>query len=759
MLVCSLCGACSVGKYLSADKPLYAGAEVSYENPDQVPDPDALELSLLDFVQQEEASQLGMWWHFKLQSDKEKGVKPWLQRTLGAPPHYYQPQLSARTELLMRDYLKDHGYFGSELTRDTVMPDSTHVRDVYKLRSAGRSRIDTVAWPQDSSALGEFLRKQKPASFAKEGAYYSIAALNAERSRLDRLSSRAGFFEFTVNNLYYIVDSTAGDDLVDVHMYLDEGGDSLAFERYHIGKTYVYPNYTLLDRNDTTRYDTAAFKDDIFVLRNSETRLHAPVLARRIGLREGDLYDEEIYRNTLNQLLDLGVFKYVNYEFKRRVTDSTPVLDQYIYLTQGESQSIGADLETTTRPGSSILGINVGVNHTNANLFNGAEDLRVSANYGIGQQTDITDFNEVVTVSDVSASIELGLPRFLGPGAEWVERTAYYIPRSIARLRYQQTLRPEFDLLNLTAKLGYRYRANPYVTHELYPVNLAYTGVTNPTDTFTNLLVNNQRFAQAFEDNAIAGLEYIYRYNDQKLSADDSFWSIETGVKTSGNLASLFASTNEDTGVKELAGVRLSQYARLYGELRRTWKLSGTTQFASRFYVGGAVPYGNSEVIPYTDQFFAGGPNGIRAFRLRGVGPGAALPPSQDNAQATPLNQSGDIRLELNGEYRFDVAPFVEGAVFTDIGNVWLYNDIGMEAPEGVFEFDKFFQQLAVGLGLGVRFDFEIILIRLDAAAPVRRPWLQGADAWTLKNFNVFDGDLRDRADGPRIHIAIGYPF
>ena len=747
-----------MSKYLDAERPLYAGSEVELLNPERVPDPDQLELRLLGFVQQEESSKLGMWWYFKLATDKEKGIKPWLRKTLGTAPNYYSEQLSERTVLLMRDYLKDHGYFGAELTRDTTRTDSAHVKDVYRVLSRGRSKMEKVVWPQDSTPLGEFLRKQKPATFAKEGTYYSIAALNAERARLDKRAAREGFFEFTTSNIYYVVDSTAGDDAADVYMYLDRGEDSLAFRRYHIGKTYVFPNYTLSQRNDTLSYDTTV-ANGIYVVRTGESRLHPAVLARRIGLRAGDLYDEEIYRNTLNQLLDLGVFKYVNYEFERRETDTTPVLDQFIYLTQGQSQAVGADLETTTRPGSSILGLNVGANYTNANLFNGAEDLRLNANYGIGQQTDITDFNEVVTVSDISASAELALPRFLGPGARWVERTAYYIPRTVARLRYQQTRRPEFNLLNLTARIGYRYRANPYVTHELYPINLSYTGVTNPTDTFTRLLAGSQRFAQAFEDNAIAGLEYIYRYNDQDVGVNKSFWSLESGVKTSGNVASLFASNNAETGVKELGGVRLSQYARLYGEVRRTWALSRKTAFASRFYIGGAFPYGNSEVIPYTDQFFAGGPNGIRAFRLRGVGPGAALPPSRENRNTTPLNQSGDIRLELNGEYRFDVAPFVEGAVFTDVGNVWLVNDIGAEAPEGVFEFDEFYRQLAVGLGAGVRLDFEIILVRFDVAAPVRRPWLTGGEAWTFSNFNVFDADLRDQPDGPRFHVAIGYPF
>ncbi len=750
---------CSIERYLSADKPLYSSSEIEIINPEQVPNPKALTTTLAGYYQQEPASNLGMWWWFKLESEKEKGLKPWLRRTLGAEPVYYDEALTERTMLLMRDYLKDHGYFGSELDHDTIRTDSFYINVQYELKSRGRARFDTVVWPKDSSSLGQFLRDQKPATFAKQGTYYSVAALDAERARLDQLSSRAGYYSFAKSNIYYIVDSIAGDNQTRVYMNLDKGSDSLAFKQYRIGKTYVFPNYSLGRDSASAKRDTSLFEDDIYVIRDANERLHASVLARRIGLRRNDVYNESIYRNTLNQLLDLGVFKYVNYSFERRLTDSTPVLDQYIYLTQGQSQSVGVDLETTTRAGSSVPGLNATIRHTNNNLFNGAEDLRVSASYGVGVQTDITDFEETVTATDIAASAEIALPRFIGPFAKEIERTAYYIPRTVASVRVQQTIRPEFSLSNITARLGYRYRANQFVTHELYPINLSYTSITDPSDTFLLIIGRDRRLAQAFEDLAIAGLEYIYRYNDQAIASTSTFWNIEGGIKTSGNISGLLATTPDDGGPDEVAGVRLSQYFRTYIDGRRTTRLSSKNSLAMRAYIGFGLPYGNSEVIPYVDQFFAGGPNSIRAFRLRGVGPGRTDPPSRDNATATSLNQSGDIRLELNAEYRFDVVPFVEGAVFTDVGNVWLARDIGDINTEGLFEFGDFYEELAVGVGAGIRLDFDIILIRFDYAAPIRLPWRQGADAWVFDRFNIFDSEVRSMAAAPRFHIAIGYPF
>jgi len=758
LAIWSIATGCSVERYLSADRPLYGSSRVEIQNPEKVPDPDALEATLLTQVQQEPTSNLAMWWWYKLETEKEKGIKNFFRETLGAPPAHYDQAAQDRTQLLMVDYLKDHGYFGSKLDSRLNKEDSLRVEVVYSLTSQGRARMDTVVWPQDSTAFTNFLHELKPGTFARQGEYYSVAALNAERTRIDQKAANNGFFEFATNNIFYIVDSTAGDNGANVYMKLDVGNDSLTFERFHIGDTYIFPNWSVGEDYSAAEVDTVVY-DDLHVVRHSAARIHPPVLERRIGLRRGDMYDEHIYRNTVNQLLDLGVFKYVNYEFKRRLTDTTPVLDQFIYLTQGKSQRVGADFEATNRAGSTAPGLSASVNYGNNNLLSGAEDFRTELSYAVGTQTDLTDFDETVVATDLAVRFELALPRLISPFAKALEREAFYIPRTLASTRYQLTSRPEFNLQSITLRLGYRYQASPRVTHELYPINLSYTGVTNASPTFDSLIKATPRFGQALQSNAIAGLEYIYRYNDQPLSGVGSYWTFEGGFKTSGNVASLFATTPDDGGPKTLGGVILSQYARAYLDARRTVNLSRTTALASRAYIGAALPYGNSLVVPYIDQFFAGGPNSIRAFRLRGVGPGKALPPGDSLSTNSPLNQSGDIRLELNAEYRFDVAPFVEGAVFTDIGNVWLARPIGAESPEGLFRFEDFYKELAVGLGAGIRLDFDILIVRFDVPAPIRRPWITGGDAWTLSNFNIFNSETRSRVDGPRFHIAIGYPF
>ena len=776
-LACAMClalalGSCSVDRYLQADRPLYGGSEIEIVNPDAVPDAAELETRLASFVQQEESGKIGMWWWFKLEPQKPKGAKNFLRDKLGTEPEYYSAAQAERTELLMRDYLKDHGYFGADLARDTTHLDTAHVRVDYTVEAAGRARIDTVVWPIDSStAFGRFLAEVKPTRFAQEDDYYSVAALDAERARIDQLSARKGFFEVSTSNIFYIVDSTGGGPFrTEVFMRLDEGRDSLAFARFTVGNTYVFPNYSPLDSTAFT--DTTAYPEGVYVIRNAEQRLHDGVVARRIGLREGDVYDQRIYENTINQLLDLGVFRFVDYRFERRLTDTTPVLDQYVYLTQGQSQRVTADVEATTRNqgglgGGGSFGLGVSAGYTNTNFFNGAEDFSVDAAVSAGPQTEIrlpqtgedgepVPF-ETVIASEYAVGAELALPRLVAPFARDLERRAFYIPRTLTALRYQQVLREEFTLRSASLRLGYRYRASRLVTHELYPVSVNYSSLSNESAPFVDYLAANPRVARSLSDNAIAGAEYVYRYSDQGFTTSKDYWVIEAGLRTSGNVASLFA-TEGASGQLEVAGVRLSQFAKLYGDLRRTW-LFGESSFATRLFAGAGIPYGSTPFLPFVEQFFVGGPNSVRAFQLRGVGPGAVEPVVQGDNQAIgggSLDQTGDIRLELNGEYRFPVWGFLEGATFVDVGNVWLARSTPENPEEGVFDPQTFAQQLAVGTGIGLRLDFDILIVRLDVATPVRKPWLSGSDAWTPGNLNILDAEAREDL---RFHIAIGYPF
>ncbi len=696
---------------------------------------------------------------FKYDTTEQKGFfRRKLRSLLGEEPVYYDEGPLVQTQLVMQDYLKDHGYFGSTVAFDTLRPDTFRVEARFLVTTQGRSRIDTVVLPQDSIDMTRFIAERNKNSLIKPGDFYSIAALGAERVRLDQLASRQGYFEFAPSNLFYFVDSTAGSKSVKVWMRLQEGSDTLALSRFRIGETYVFPEYNLSDT--TTRFlDTVQF-EDISILQSADPSIHPEVLARRIGLRRGDLYDRAIYENTVNQLLDLGVFKFVNYKFERRSTDSIPILDQYIYLTQSQSRDINIDVEAASQ-NNSALGLGVQFRFGDRNLLGGAEDFKISLGAAAGPQPLITRPDSAIFGQEYTFNTSIALPRLVAPYARSLERRAYYIPRTIASIRYQLTNRPDFQLQNIGLRLGYSYRANKLITHSLYPISLQYTSLIGQDSDFDKVLQVNPRLQQSFADNAIAGLEYTINYNEQSIATTRPYWYVDGGIKTSGNLASLIAQTPEDGGPKELAGVALSQFFKAYVDGRRTIPF-GKQTLATRAYIGAALPYGNSQVIPFVEQFFAGGPNSVRAFRIRGLGPGNTLPFSLDS---TNNNQSGDIRIELNAEYRFPIVSFLEGAAFVDAGNVWLTKDVNETPPDpetggvrdGVFRPSSFINEIAVGTGIGLRLNFDVIILRLDASVPIRKPWLPVEDAFEFNNVNIFDRASRE--ENLQLHIAIGYPF
>jgi len=745
---------CSVQQHLSKTIPLYSGSYIRVSNPEVLEDDKAFERELKSQIQQQEVGKAAMWWWVKLAGPKEKGVKKWLQKTLGKQPVYYKPVKANLSLLLMQEYLKDNGYFGAIIKHDTAHINEFHVLDSFTVTAVPRAIVDTIVWPVDSSAFADFLDQQQPISFLKKGDFYAISTLDAERARLNQQSAREGFFEFSKNNIFYIVDSTEGPNSVGIYMRLSKGADSLAFSRFGIGNTFIYPNYSRLADYSGPETDSIKLDEDFCIIRHAAVSLHPEVLERRIGLRSTEVYNQRLYDNTLNQLLDLGVFKYVNYEFKRRQTDSIPVLDQYIYLTQGPSKEISYNLEATTRTGA-LLGLGATGSYSDKNLFNGAEDFSVTLSAAAGPQTSIADATKTIIAREFGVSTELALPRFVGPFSNYIERTAFYIPRTVFSSRYQLLDRSDFGLQTISLQLGYRYRANRFVTHELYPLSINYNRVVNSSLEFEQALASSERLSLSFADNAVLGMEYIYRYSDQQITGNRNYWFIEGGLKSAGGLATSFAGQPDLPGdPKDFLGVRISQFVRAHIDARRTL-IFRKGSLASRVYLGAAIPYGNSEVIPYADQFFAGGPNSVRAFQIRGLGPGATVPSSQSSTIA--LNQTGDVRLEFNAEYRFPIWSFLEGATFADAGNVWLYSDVDNDTPEGLFNFGDFYKQLATSTGLGLRVNLDFLIVRVDAAVPIYKPWLPQSTRWDFGSLNVFDSS--SRKENLQFHIAIGYPF
>jgi outer membrane protein assembly factor BamA len=320
-----------------------------------------------------------------------------------------------------------------------------------------------------------------------------------------------------------------------------------------------------------------------------------------------------------------------------------------------------------------------------------------------------------------------------------------------SRVRY-------YELHSFNTALGYNWRKSDRFAQSLNPIDISYTNLVKSSAEFQEYLDENPTIKRSFEEQFILGAVYSFTYSTLHLKNKHTFL-ISESADVSGNLEYLIANNipglvNQKDGQYTLLNVPFSQFARLRSEARYFINTGNSTALGMRLIIGTGIPYSNSETMPYVKQFFVGGTNSVRAFRARTVGPGSYNPP--DSLDNTYLDQAGDIKLEYSIEYRFPIHSFLKGAFFVDAGNIWLVN-ADEQRPGGKFDFNTFYRELAIGTGFGLRFDFDIIVVRLDLAFPLHKPNLPEGDRWIFTDIQM--GSPTWRRENFTLNIAIGYPF
>ena len=355
------------------------------------------------------------------------------------------------------------------------------------------------------------------------------------------------------------------------------------------------------------------------------------------------------------------------------------------------------------------------------------------------------------------------IPRLLFPVEFNTNFFEYDIPKTKISLGGDYLRRAQlFTLASLNASFGYFWNANKYVTHQFNPISLNYVRLSNTSPEFEDILKANPYLQSSFDQEFIAGLTYSFIYNGMIDLNKKNVFFVNTNFDTAGNTMSLFGSENE-MGKKEVLGLDYAQYAKLDIDFRFHHRLGNQSLIATRLFAGYGLPYGNSDVMPFSKQYFAGGPYSVRAFRTRSLGPGTFNPnepnmlePDLPEGEEQTLysgyrDQTGNIRFEANAEYRFPIVTYLNGAFFVDAGNVWT-SEAQPETTNlnsnGSGKFGKdFLNELGIGTGAGLRIDIQSFVIRFDLAFPLHDPSKPQGDRWV----NDFGS--------PVFNFAIGYPF
>jgi outer membrane protein insertion porin family len=763
---------CSGTKFLKDNQSFYTGADIKIVPQGKINRKKNVRRKLEEYLTPKPntvvlGSRPGVWFYFKAGTPKKKkGLKYFIKTKLGQPPVLMSDVKPEQVAKVLSGQLYNNGYFKSTTTFEVKTKNKkSHV--IYTVKLFPAYRLGEITYPKvKDSVYAPIVRTLEEKSLLKTDQHYSLERMKAEQERIEKVVQNYGLYYFDNRYLIFEADSTVGKRKVDLDLKLEEGIPDKAKWIYRIDKVNVFADYQLT--RDTTKFEkTDTIKVDRFYYIDDKHDFRANVITDVINLRPGNIYKYNDRELTLSHLMGLGAFKFVNIKFTESSRDSAS-LNASIYLTPLLKKSVRMEFQAISKS-NNFVGPGFNITFTNRNFLRGAELFQFKLNTGYEWQTGRQNAGPLNSY-EVGMETSLAIPRFITP-VHIDYHSKRYLPQTIFKVGYNIQQRINYFRLNsVTASIGYTWRESTSKTHTLYPIDLNYVQLSKTSLSFDSLIRKNRVLGNAFENQFIPGLRYSFTLNTQlteerpdKFSEQHfrkSNFYFNGNLDIAGNLLHLYQKniTNPESTPYTLFGSPYSQYVRNDIDFRYYWQIDSRNKLATRILIGVGYPYGNSTILPYIKQFASGGANSIRAFPARSIGPGTYNVRTDPNITTNTffIDQRGDIKLEGNVEHRFDITKVVKGAFFVDAGNIWLWRK-DPNRPGGEFNSNTFLQQLAVGTGFGLRFDFSFFILRFDLATPIRKPYLEPSKRWVIKDIDFGDKDWRSK--NMLFNIAIGYPF
>ncbi len=750
VLITIFATSCSNTKYLPEGELLYVGGKVKVEN-DSISKKErkSLESNLQDLIRPIPNQKFfGLRpkltihnWAGKV--TKEKGFWFWLKYKVGEPPVLFSKVDLNYNKSVLQNYVENNGYFNATSKADSTQT-GKKVTAEYVINPNKQYKIKSIQFPNDSSKIAIEIFKLQNKSFLKIGEAYSLDKIKAERNRIDTTLKEKGFFFFNADYLKIQVDSTVGRKEVDLIVKIKSETPEKAKIPYSIDKINVYPNYIL--NQDSILKDGKKHND--FVIYDSENTFNPRIFDRTLYFKKGDLYNRTNHNLSLNRLVSLGTFKFVKNQFA--ISDSLKnSLDVTYFLTPFTRKSVRVELLAKTNS-ANYTGTELNVNWSNRNTFRGAELLTITA-FG-GYEVQVAGENNGFNVYRFGSEANLLWPRIIAPFK--FTSSSGFVPKTKATLGYEYQNRTQlYALQTLKASFGYLWKENERKDHELNVTEITFASPQNVSDLYNSKIVANPALAKVIEKQLIFGPTYSYVYTNMMQKNKKHTIYNKFSADFSANITGLIAGSNIKQGdTTKVFGVPFSQFIKFENEFKHYLKLTEKSLIASRFIAGVGFAYGNSNEMPFIKQFFNGGTNSLRAFRARSIGPGSF---KETTTNVFLPDQSGDVKLEFSTEYRANIYKFLNAAIFVDAGNIWLLND-NINKPNSKFSKD-FLNEIAVGTGIGLRFDFSFLVLRTDLAFPLRKPYLSDGNRWVIDKISF--GNNAWRNENLVFNLAIGYPF
>ncbi len=749
--------ACSNTKYLAPNQNLYVGSQVKIQSSAKISKGDKKDLSLeLNALTRPKpnskilGARVKLWAYNVAGKPTGKGLRYWLKNKVGEPPVIAPYTVLQKNSSVLQNRLENQGYFHDSVTLDTVVK-NRKLTAKYTADIGAQYTIRNVTYPSDSSVLSQTLQHYAKYSFLKPKTPYDLDKIKNERDRLDGHLKQKGFFYFNADDIVVIVDSTVGNHQVDMNVTIKNQTPADARKVFSINDVVVFADYDI--RSDTSLANNKVEKYQGYTIVDPHKKFQPKIFSRTLVFKPGDVYNRDDHNLSLNRLVTLGVYKFVKARFERADTVFGDKLNAFYYLTPTEKKSIRFEVSALTKSDNATGG-QVNINWRNRNLLKGAELFTVSTYAGLEKQISA---QRSANIKRFGVDLNLFVPRFITPFFKFNTSSAF-VPKTRFNLGYElYKSDTAYTLNSFRGSAGYVWKGSIQKESQLNIININYVKPSQIDTAFQHQLDTNLTLARSIEKQFIIGSSYTFNYNTQnKPNYKKNNFYFNANLDLSGNILGLASGANINKGKQvKLLSVPIAQYIRGEVDFRHYLKLSGKyTILASRFFGGLGYAYGNSNTMPFIKEFFAGGTNDIRAFRSRSLGPGSYY---AGDPRLTPFlsEQPGDIKLEMNAELRAKLFSIVRGALFVDAGNIWTLRDDSTR-PGSKFT-NSFLSQTAVGAGAGLRFDISILILRIDLAFPLRKPWLEPGSQWVLNQVNF--GSSEWRKDNLIVNLAIGYPF
>ena len=692
--------------------------------------------------------------------DSTKWLNKFL-RKIGDAPVIYNEADAIRSQEEIAKAVQNLGYMGATVKR-TIKTKKKKLKLFYEINSGKPYTVRTLKYDISDKKIAEYLQNDSTKSTLKEGMLFDVNTLDTERQRITDYLLCNGYYKFNKDYITYTADTARNTYQVDLTLHLLPykayvGDVPKEHPQYKINKINFITDYDVLQSsalssieiNDSLHYNgfPIYYKDQLY--------LRPKVLVDNLRFTSGDLYDERNVQKTYTYFGRLSALKYTNIRFFETQNDDSTRLNCYVMLTKSKHKSISFELEGTNSAGD--LGAAASVSFQHRNLFRGSETFMVKFRGAYEAISGLQPGYKNHNYTEYGVETSINFPSFLFPFL-----TSDFKRRIRATtefgLQYNYQSRPEFSRTIASASWSYKWMQKQKIQHRIDLLDISYLYLPWISPQFQEDYIDKDKdnyiLRYNYENRLIVRMGYTYNYNSAggtlvNNTITSNSYSIRAGFESAGNIlygvSKMINMRKNKDGEYAILGIPYAQYLKGDFDFAKNIIIDHRNSLAFHAGIGVAVPYGNAKVVPFEKRYFSGGANSVRGWSVRNLGPGSFA------GDGNFMNQSGDIKLDASIEYRTRLFWKFRGAAFIDAGNIWTIREYENQ-PGGAFEFDKFYKQIAVAYGLGLRLDLDFFVLRFDGGMKAVNPKYEK----TKERYPIIHPKFsRDFA----FHFAVGYPF